>query len=255
MLRAIDDARRRRRPSTSSSSATPTAPTSGSPSRRWSTPPAPTRRSGRGSTTATAPRNLRRKAGNIADWVERWGDAYPFMLVLDADSLMEADTIIELARRMEADDTLGILQTSPQPDRRRDPARPRPAVRQPRLRPGADPRPARLVRQRRQLLGPQRHHPHPGLRRLRRPARAAGQAAVRRADPQPRLRRGRLRAPRRLGGAHGRRPRRQLRARAAEPDRARRPRPPLVPGQPAAHAACSAPPACTRSAGCTCSWG
>lgn len=58
-------------------------------------------------------RNLRRKAGNIADWVERWGAAYPFMLVLDADSLMEADTIIELARRMEADDTLGILQTSP----------------------------------------------------------------------------------------------------------------------------------------------
>lgn len=59
-------------------------------------------------------RNARRKAGNIADWVERWGGDYPFMLVLDADSLMEADCIIELARRMEADDTLGILQTSPQ---------------------------------------------------------------------------------------------------------------------------------------------
>ncbi len=58
-------------------------------------------------------RNLRRKAGNIADWVERWGSAYPFMLVLDADSLMEADCIIELARRMEADESLGILQTSP----------------------------------------------------------------------------------------------------------------------------------------------
>ena len=58
-------------------------------------------------------RNLRRKASNIADWVERWGAAYPFMLVLDADSLMEAGTVIELARRMEADDTLGILQTSP----------------------------------------------------------------------------------------------------------------------------------------------
>ena len=58
-------------------------------------------------------RNLRRKAGNIADWVERWGGAYPFMLVLDADSLMEPDCIIELARRMDADDTLGILQSSP----------------------------------------------------------------------------------------------------------------------------------------------
>lgn len=58
-------------------------------------------------------RNIRRKAGNIEDWVTRWGGAYPLMLVLDADSLMEADTIIELARRMEADETIGILQTSP----------------------------------------------------------------------------------------------------------------------------------------------
>ena len=58
-------------------------------------------------------RNLRRKAGNIADWVERWGGAYPLMLVLDADSLMEADCIVELARRMDADESLGILQTSP----------------------------------------------------------------------------------------------------------------------------------------------
>ena len=58
-------------------------------------------------------RNLRRKAGNIEDWVERWGGAYPYMLVLDADSLMEADSVIELARRMEADDELGMLQTSP----------------------------------------------------------------------------------------------------------------------------------------------
>ncbi len=59
-------------------------------------------------------RNLRRKAGNIADWVERWGAAYPFMLVLDADSLMQAGCIIELARRMEHDETLGILQSAPQ---------------------------------------------------------------------------------------------------------------------------------------------
>jgi membrane glycosyltransferase len=46
--------------------------------------------------------NRERKVGNITDWVERWGGAYPFMLVLDADSLMEADTILELARRLEA---------------------------------------------------------------------------------------------------------------------------------------------------------
>jgi membrane glycosyltransferase len=58
-------------------------------------------------------RNRERKAGNIADWVRRWGSAYPQMLVLDADSLMDADTIVTLARRMAADPDLGILQTIP----------------------------------------------------------------------------------------------------------------------------------------------
>lgn len=58
-------------------------------------------------------KNTARKAGNIEDWVERWGAAYDFMLVLDADSLMEAETVITLARRMEADPTLGLLQSVP----------------------------------------------------------------------------------------------------------------------------------------------
>ena len=34
------------------------------------------------------PKNTNRKAGNIADFVTRWGGSYPHMLVLDADSLM-----------------------------------------------------------------------------------------------------------------------------------------------------------------------
>ncbi len=58
-------------------------------------------------------RNRERKVGNIGDWVERWGGAYEFMLVLDADSLMEAGTILELARRMEADPSAGLIQTVP----------------------------------------------------------------------------------------------------------------------------------------------
>ena len=57
--------------------------------------------------------NRERKVGNIADWVERWGGAYPAMLVLDADSLMEADTILELARRLEAAPETGLIQTVP----------------------------------------------------------------------------------------------------------------------------------------------
>ena len=58
-------------------------------------------------------KNAARKAGNIEDWVERWGADYDFMLVLDADSLMEADTVVELARRMEAEPKLGLLQSVP----------------------------------------------------------------------------------------------------------------------------------------------
>ncbi|MCT6836925.1 MAG: hypothetical protein M3036_04645, partial [Bifidobacteriales bacterium] len=34
-------------------------------------------------------KNTDRKAGNIADWVTRFGGAYPAMLTLDADSLMD----------------------------------------------------------------------------------------------------------------------------------------------------------------------
>lgn len=58
-------------------------------------------------------KNIDRKAGNIADWVQRFGGAYELMLILDADSLMSADTIIRLTGAMEADPKLGLLQTSP----------------------------------------------------------------------------------------------------------------------------------------------
>ncbi|WP_417450132.1 glucans biosynthesis glucosyltransferase MdoH [Kordiimonas sp.] len=57
--------------------------------------------------------NTERKAGNIADWVTRWGGAYEAMLILDADSIMSPSTMIEMARRMEADKGLGLLQTLP----------------------------------------------------------------------------------------------------------------------------------------------
>src|SRR5215207_1237469 len=59
------------------------------------------------------PRNHHRKAGNIADFVTRWGGAYEHMLVLDADSLMTGDTIVRLAAAMEADPDTGIIQTLP----------------------------------------------------------------------------------------------------------------------------------------------
>lgn len=58
-------------------------------------------------------KNTARKAGNIADFVSRWGGAYEYMLVLDADSLVEGDTIVGLAGAMEADPDSGIIQTLP----------------------------------------------------------------------------------------------------------------------------------------------
>ena len=57
--------------------------------------------------------NTDRKAGNIADWVQAFGDSYDYMLILDADSLMSADCILGLTAAMEDDPQLGLLQTAP----------------------------------------------------------------------------------------------------------------------------------------------
>ncbi len=57
--------------------------------------------------------NHARKAGNIADFCRRWGAHYEQMLVLDADSLMQGDTIVMLVRLMEANPDTAILQTVP----------------------------------------------------------------------------------------------------------------------------------------------
>ncbi|HYF54296.1 MAG TPA: glucans biosynthesis glucosyltransferase MdoH [Salinarimonas sp.] len=51
------------------------------------------------------------KAGNVRDFLERWGDAYDLMLPLDADSLMTGEAIVRLARMMQAHPRIGILQS------------------------------------------------------------------------------------------------------------------------------------------------
>src|SRR5690606_19893299 len=58
-------------------------------------------------------RNSDRKAGNVRDFVERWGGRYETMLVLDADSLMSASTIRAIRDGMAADPEIGLLQTVP----------------------------------------------------------------------------------------------------------------------------------------------
>lgn len=57
--------------------------------------------------------NTGRKAGNVEDFVKRWGGRYDYMVVLDADSVMAPATLVELVRRMQADPRLAILQTVP----------------------------------------------------------------------------------------------------------------------------------------------
>jgi membrane glycosyltransferase len=58
-------------------------------------------------------KNIARKAGNIADWVTRWGGAYPQFLILDADSVMQAETLVRLVAAMERHPDVGIIQTLP----------------------------------------------------------------------------------------------------------------------------------------------
>ncbi len=56
-------------------------------------------------------KNIRRKAGNVEDFCVRWGGAYDFMVVLDADSLMVGDSIAHMIGLMEANPRAGIVQT------------------------------------------------------------------------------------------------------------------------------------------------
>lgn len=57
--------------------------------------------------------NVGRKAGNVADFLRRWGGRYDQMVVLDADSVMGAATIKALSARMNADPEIGLIQTMP----------------------------------------------------------------------------------------------------------------------------------------------
>ena len=57
--------------------------------------------------------NRARKSGNIADWIARFGGGFDHMIVLDADSLMEGETIVRLAGAMQTHPNVGLIQTSP----------------------------------------------------------------------------------------------------------------------------------------------
>ncbi|MFT9442162.1 MAG: glucans biosynthesis glucosyltransferase MdoH [Acetobacter papayae] len=57
--------------------------------------------------------NTERKAGNVGDWVRRFGGAYDHMVTLDADSVMSGDTLVRMAAAMERNPGVGLIQTLP----------------------------------------------------------------------------------------------------------------------------------------------
>jgi membrane glycosyltransferase len=57
--------------------------------------------------------NSGRKVGNLHDFITKWGGRYDYMIVLDADSILSAETLRLLVREMDADPDLGLLQTVP----------------------------------------------------------------------------------------------------------------------------------------------
>jgi membrane glycosyltransferase len=55
-------------------------------------------------------RNTGRKAGNIQDFCENWGELYDYMVILDADSLMTGKTLAHLVGLMDANPRAGLIQ-------------------------------------------------------------------------------------------------------------------------------------------------
>lgn len=58
--------------------------------------------------------SLHGKSGNIADFCRRWGRRYRYLIILDADSIMTGEAFVRLARAMDANPRVGLIQTAPQ---------------------------------------------------------------------------------------------------------------------------------------------
>lgn len=56
---------------------------------------------------------IKRKSGNIGDFCRRWGGRYRYMVILDADSVMNGVCLKRLVQIMEAHPNAGIVQTAP----------------------------------------------------------------------------------------------------------------------------------------------
>ena len=59
-------------------------------------------------------KNVSRKAGNIQDFCENWGQLYDYMVILDADSLMTGKTLAQLVGLMDANPRAALIQAPAQ---------------------------------------------------------------------------------------------------------------------------------------------
>jgi len=57
--------------------------------------------------------NIKRKTGNIADFLRRWGYRFEYMIVLDADSLMSAACLLRMVGLMQSNPKVGMIQSAP----------------------------------------------------------------------------------------------------------------------------------------------
>lgn len=57
--------------------------------------------------------NEGKKSGNIRDFLSTWGKRYRYFIVLDADSVMRGDTLVDLVKLMETHPDIGLIQTLP----------------------------------------------------------------------------------------------------------------------------------------------
>lgn len=56
---------------------------------------------------------VKKKSGNIIDFLRRWGRQHEYMIVLDADSVMGGATLVRMVQAMERNLHVGIIQTLP----------------------------------------------------------------------------------------------------------------------------------------------
>lgn len=53
----------------------------------------------------------KKKSGNVMDFCRRWGKRHPYMIVLDADSLMSGDTLVRMVDAMDQHPKVALIQS------------------------------------------------------------------------------------------------------------------------------------------------